>query len=417
MALGPRREGQAARARARVAMAFLAFLHLPASAQEAAPDGPARPATLFDDAEVGTLAGAPNGAEAFARADYGEAARRWREEAAEGSGEAALGLGLIHDLGLGVPRSTATALRWYLEAAGRGVADAQFNVGVMLDAGAGAPRDVAAAATWYARAAANGKARAKYNLALLYEEGSGVPRNPALARALHEAAGDAVTAAVTRLAGLPPSTETAVVAPPRPVTGEIVGPPEAPRAELVWTAAEGAGPFFVEVARRPPDGAAGADAGDLVGARVVDEPLVALPLLAGEEDLIWRVGRSVAGGDLGWSSWQRLPPRGAAAGAGPTDEQLVILVNPGDRAAGVFAEELQAVFGADGLAVTIREAAEPAPSTAVEYRRPADAGLARAVAEFLPALDREAPMLAPEPATDAAAVTLRLVGGPDPAGG
>ena len=77
-------------------------------------------------------------AEAFARHDFAAAAERWRAEAGAGSTEAKFGLGLVNDLGLGMPRDAAKALRWYLEAAEEGLPQAQFNVGVMLDAGTGA---------------------------------------------------------------------------------------------------------------------------------------------------------------------------------------------------------------------------------------------------------------------------------------
>ena len=123
-------------------------------------------------------AAAETGAEAFATRDFTAAAELWRKEAAAGSARAKFGLGLLSDLGLGVPRDAAKALRWYLEAADEGVSDAQFNVAVMLDAGTGVPRDVGAAAVWYGRAAANGHHRAQYNLGLLYEAGEAVPRNP-----------------------------------------------------------------------------------------------------------------------------------------------------------------------------------------------------------------------------------------------
>ena len=125
----------------------------------------------------GAQQAAESGAEAFARSDFAAAAELWRKEAAAGSAQAKFGLGLISDLGLGVPRDAAKALRWYLEAAEDGLSNAQFNVAVMLDAGTGVPRDVRAAAVWYGRAAANGHHRAQYNLGLLYEAGDGVPQN------------------------------------------------------------------------------------------------------------------------------------------------------------------------------------------------------------------------------------------------
>ena len=148
---------------------------------------------------------AESGAEAFARSDFAAAAELWRKEAAAGSAQAKFGLGLISDLGLGVPRDAAKALRWYLEAADDGFSNAQFNVAVMLDAGTGVPRDVGAAAVWYGRAAANGHHRAQYNLGLLYEAGEGVPQNPDLARYWLGRAAEVLPAAAERLAKLAPA--------------------------------------------------------------------------------------------------------------------------------------------------------------------------------------------------------------------
>ena len=276
---------------------------------------------------------ADTGEAAFARQDYVAAAGLWRAEAATGSAEAKLGLGLIHDLGLGVPRSSAAALRWYLEAAGDGLADAQFNVGVMLDAGTGAPRDAGAAATWYARAAAKGHARAQYNLGLLYESGIGVPRNPDLARAWFEAARPAISAAANRLEGLAPSP-TGDGDAPRPVTGALVGPRSVPRAELVWIAGPGRGAFEVQIARGPSEG-------DIVLSRGTDLSAIALDLAAEEGELAWRVGRTGgAGAAPAWSPWRDLPWQDDAGDplqlAQPSPGRLTIQVSAGDGPARAF---------------------------------------------------------------------------------
>ncbi len=362
------------------------------------------------------------GQEAFARQDYAAAAELWRAEAAEGSAEAKFGLGLIHDLGLGVPRSSAAALRWYLEAAGEGLADAQFNVGVMFDAGTGVPRDPVTAATWYARAAANGHARAQYNLALLYENGVGVPRDPSLARTWYEAASSSLAAAADRLAQLPPPGEPAVEGPPpQPVAGTVVGPPDAPRAELVWTATAGPHRFRVQLARAPAEDVDGAprtpSRDDIVLSRNVDRSAVALDLPAAETGLLWRVGRfSRAGVPPTWSAWQALaagvvaddPPVVAEAG------RVTIHVNKGDRLGRAFAEELSEAYSQGGVAVTVRDAETPASVTTVEYRYPDDAALAASVAEFLPVLRLDSPVQTSSLDTAPGEVTLRLVGGPSP---
>ncbi len=359
------------------------------------------------------------GQEAFARQDYAAAAELWRAEAAQGSSEAKFGLGLIHDLGLGVPRSSAAALRWYLEAAGEGLADAQFNVGVMFDAGTGVQREPATAATWYARAAANGHARAQYNLALLYENGIGVPRSPDLARIWYEAARPSLAAAADRLAQLPPPGEpTAEGPPPQPVLGAIVGPPEAPRAELVWTAEDGPHRFRVQLARRPAGDASGVPGrDDLVVSRNLDRSAVVLDIPAADADLLWRVGRfSHPGVAPTWSAWQPLAPRDVEDDTRLAGEagRLTIYVNEGDQLARAFAEELSEAYAQGGVAVTVRDADTPASATTVEYRFPDDATLAASVAEFLPVLRLDSPVQTSSLDTPPGEVTLRLVGGPSP---
>ncbi len=356
------------------------------------------------------------GQEAFARQDYAAAAELWRAEAADGSPEAKFGLGLIHDLGLGVPRSSAAALRWYLEAAGEGFADAQFNVGVMFDAGTGVPREPATAATWYARAAANGHARAQYNLALLYESGLGVPLDLGMARAWYEAASPSLAAAADRLSRLPPREEPAAEGPPpQPVMGAVVGPPDAPRAELVWIAADGAGRFRVQLARGAAGEAPGRDG--ILLSRNLDRSAVVLDLPVEEADLLWRVGR-LGGEGVGpvWSAWQALAREAVVDDPRLAGEagRVTILVNAGDQLARAFAVELSEAYGRGGVAVTVRDAEAPASATTVEYRFPEDAGLAAAVAEFLPVLRLDSPIQASSLDTAPGEVTLRLVGGPSP---
>src|SRR3984893_18645676 len=125
---------------------------------------------------------------AFDAGLFEKARHLWLPLAAAGDAEAALNLGLLYDLGHGVPQDSSTAYRWYHQAAEAGLAQAAFNVAVMLDSGVDVPRDSAEAALWYARAAAGGHNRAQYALAQLYAAGDGVPRNPATAEAWYRGA-------------------------------------------------------------------------------------------------------------------------------------------------------------------------------------------------------------------------------------
>ncbi len=94
------------------------------------------------------------GRAAFLAGDYRAAHRAW-SAAVQGdaaAGLAALGLGLLYEKGLGVPRAPREAFLWYRRAAEHGVLEAAYQVGLMLELGEGAARDPGAAEAWYARA-------------------------------------------------------------------------------------------------------------------------------------------------------------------------------------------------------------------------------------------------------------------------
>jgi hypothetical protein len=358
------------------------------------------------------------GAEAFERQDYSAAAELWQSEAADGSAEARFGLGLIYDLGLGLPRNSAVALRWYLEAAGQGHADAQFNVAVMLDAGTGVPRDPAVAATWYARSAANGNARAQFNLAMLYENGIGVARNRDIARGWYEAARSEISAASDRLEQLPGEDQELDGSPPQPITGAVVGPPDAPRAELVWSATTKSNGFLVQVARQPSQASGlAAESYEILQSRSLSQSAVVLDVPAEETRLLWRVGRIDQTGTVSaWSSWQEIAFNVDIKDQMPAPEEapgrLMIYVNAGDQLATSFAEELSATYSEGGLEVTIRVADRPITTTTLEYYHTADANLAASIADFLPFLGPDSAIHVSDPTIGPGAVTLNLFGGP-----
>ena len=197
---------------------------------------------------------------AFDAGRFDEARHLWLARAAAGDAEAALNLGLLYDLGRGVPQNSLMAFSWYLQAAEAGLAQAAFNVAVMLDSG-GVPRDGAEAALWYARAAAAGYHRAQYALAELYAAGDGVPRNPATAEAWYRAAAlGGLGAASARLSALLRSERAAASPPPgdlAPVRPVPVAPVDVMlpagqnplKVALVWTTPEQPVPveYYVEL--------------------------------------------------------------------------------------------------------------------------------------------------------------------------
>ena len=253
-----------------------------------------------------------DGQAAYDAGRFDDARTAWAAAAEAGDPAAQAGLGLLYDLGQGVPKDPAMAYGWYRRAAESGLALAQFNVAVMLDSGVGVARDAAQAATWYAKAAARGHGRAQYNLAQLYASGDGVPQNTAVARVWYQAAADGgIAAARSKLNALADSGETAAalvpVAPVAPAPTEPIAARERPATiELVWTAPAQPKPvrFFVQVL-----------AGDQPGWRELYAGYVAqtatlVRLDATATDYAWRA-YAVAEGDTHYAAgpWSRFTLR------------------------------------------------------------------------------------------------------------
>jgi hypothetical protein len=108
-------------------------------------------------------AGFDEGVAAYLRGDYATALRLWRPLAEQGDADAQARLGLLYDLGKGVPQDDAEAVKWYRKAADQGLAPAQFNLGLMYDNGQGVPQDYVQAHMWYNLAAAKGNQTARKN--------------------------------------------------------------------------------------------------------------------------------------------------------------------------------------------------------------------------------------------------------------
>ncbi len=117
------------------------------------------------------------GAEAYFRGDYATALKEFRVVAEQGDAGAQAILGVMYDMGRGVPQDGKEALRWYRLAAEQGDAYAQVNLGLMYQKGKGVPQDSAEAARWFRLAAEQGEAYAQYNLGKMYENGRGVPQD------------------------------------------------------------------------------------------------------------------------------------------------------------------------------------------------------------------------------------------------
>jgi TPR repeat protein len=122
------------------------------------------------------------------RQDYVQAARWYREAAAQGVAAASNNLGLMHAQGRGVPRDTARAAELWQMAAADGYALAQYNLGLAYFRGEGIRQDEAQAAGWFRRAAEGGLADAQYAMGQMSRTGRVVPQDEAEALAWYRLA-------------------------------------------------------------------------------------------------------------------------------------------------------------------------------------------------------------------------------------
>ncbi len=104
-----------------------------------------------------------------------------KKSAEHGDLEAQLTLGIMYDLGQGVPQNYTEALKWYRLAANQGNAVAQNNLGILYLNAQGTPQDLSEAARWIQMSANQGFAAGEMNLGFLYSKGNGVPWNPVYA--------------------------------------------------------------------------------------------------------------------------------------------------------------------------------------------------------------------------------------------
>lgn len=318
-------------------------------------------------------------AAAFANRDFATAKALWLSEAADGSAEAMLGLGLLADRGFGQQRDFDVAFDWYLQAASLGLAEAQFNVAIMLDAGLGRRRDVEEAQIWYTRAALREHARAQYNLGLLYETSDGIASNPALATYWFGKAAQTVPAAAQK--EVMQVTASRTLAAPDMTFDNV----STSQVELVWNADPNAtATHLVEVIEAPRFDES------------YDAPTISVSTVASgildlnglqSTDAIWRVV-NLASDDTDyaaseWSSSEGIePPRG----------RITLISDPAvksmENAVSVFASALRQA----GYWVQLTdEVSMQSDNFYVSYGYASDQHLAQAVAEFLPSTEQIIP--------------------------
>ena len=103
--------------------------------------------------------------------------RTTKQLAEQGYAKAQFNLGLIYDIGKGIPQDHKAAVKWFRLAAEQGNARAQHNLGVACNIGKGVPQDYKAAVKWFRLAAEQGNALAQFGLGTMYDFGKGVPQD------------------------------------------------------------------------------------------------------------------------------------------------------------------------------------------------------------------------------------------------
>jgi len=118
------------------------------------------------------------GLAAFNRKDFTHAFSEWIESAKAGDAHAQHGLGMLYELGQGVPHADPKAAAdWYQKAAAQNYAPALNNLARLYADGRGVAQNLPKAIELWSRAADAGNATARFNLGVQYANGSGVKKD------------------------------------------------------------------------------------------------------------------------------------------------------------------------------------------------------------------------------------------------
>jgi uncharacterized protein len=152
--------------------------------------GVALAAGLVVAAEITLAAPFDDAFSAYSRGDYETAMRLFRPLAEQGDAAAQNSIGVIYELGRGVPKDYKQAVAWYRQAADQGNDVAQSNLGFMYQSGRGVPQDDKQAVAWFRKAADQDNAVAQNSLGFMYQSGRGVPQDDKQAFAWYRKAAD-----------------------------------------------------------------------------------------------------------------------------------------------------------------------------------------------------------------------------------
>ncbi len=173
---------------------------------------------------------------AYSQGDYATALREWQALAEQGDPRAQVGLGFMHEKGLGVPQDHTKAVRWYRSGSEQGDAIAEYNLAVMYGNGTGVLRDYVKAFALFSLSSGHGNTEAANSLA--YIERLMTPLEVTEAKDLLTLAGEDSDNA-TRIVlsddrqSVPPAEATPVVAAAPPVPPTVVNPVPAPAPAVV----------------------------------------------------------------------------------------------------------------------------------------------------------------------------------------
>lgn len=161
-------------------------------------------ACLIAGASIGPAAAEyAAGLTAFNRKDYPKAFAEWIDPAKGGEAAAQHGIGMLYEMGAGVPYADPKAAAdWYQKAADQQYAPAINNLARLYADGRGVAADPAKAIDLWSRAATAGNNTARFNLGVQYANGSGVKKDEKkAAEYLEQAAEGGLAEAQFALAG------------------------------------------------------------------------------------------------------------------------------------------------------------------------------------------------------------------------
>lgn len=113
-----------------------------------------------------------------------------QRRAEQGDAKAAYLLGRFYMMGKGVAQNNAEAAKWFRQSAAQVFPDAEFALAYLYEHGEGVRRDYKRALWYYGGAAKQGHLLAQNNLASLYEHGQGVKKNIDEAEHWYQSAAD-----------------------------------------------------------------------------------------------------------------------------------------------------------------------------------------------------------------------------------